>query len=216
MVVPDHGDSGLSAVGDVDAVGGVDAAGDDRPAADFRQSFELVVNGQPRIVEAPPWATLLDVLRERLGLCGTKKGCDHGLCGACTVHVDGRRVVSCLTLAVAHAGADVRTIESVAGGGNDGDGVDQDNGVSELHPMQSAFIEQDAFQCGYCTPGQIMSALGYLQEGGVADRQSMAEGITNQCRCGCYQNIIAAVAQAAEQMPQQPSMPSSTPAVDRP
>ena len=156
-----------------------------RPPADTTRRITLMINGRRREIDVPPWATLLDVLRERLGLYGTKKGCDHGLCGACTVHLDGRRVISCLTLAVAHDGSTVDTIESLA----DGD---------ELHPLQSAFIRHDAFQCGYCTPGQIMSAIGYLDEGGRPTRQAMAEGITNQCRCGCYQNIIAAVREVAD------------------
>ena len=166
-------------------------AGSDRPPADLTQTIDLIANGVRRSVAVPAWATLLDVLRERLHLFGTKKGCDHGLCGACTVHVDGRRVVSCLSLAVAHDGERIDTIEGVA----DGD---------RLHPLQEAFIGHDAFQCGYCTPGQIMSALGHLDEGGGLGDEELAEGITNQCRCGCYQNIVAAIREASHETTGQP------------
>ena len=128
--------------------------------------------------------TLLDALRDHLGLWGTKKGCDHGVCGCCTVLVDGERQLSCLTLAVMHDGQDIRTIESVAAP----DGA--------LHPLQAAFIAHDAFQCGYCTPGQIMSALGLMTEQPALTREAVVEGLENQCRCGCYPNIVAAVLDA--------------------
>jgi xanthine dehydrogenase YagT iron-sulfur-binding subunit len=126
---------------------------------------------------------LLDLLRERLDLTGTKKGCDHGQCGACTVLVDGKRINSCLTLAVMKDGAQIVTIEGLARG-------------EELHPMQKAFIEMDAFQCGYCTPGQICSAVGLLQEGHARSADDIRELMSgNICRCGAYPNIVAAIEQ---------------------
>jgi xanthine dehydrogenase YagT iron-sulfur-binding subunit len=128
-----------------------------------------------------PWTTLLDALRLNLDLTGTKKGCDHGQCGACTVLVDGRRVYSCLTLAVMKDGAQVTTIEGLA----------QDDA---LHPMQQAFIEHDAFQCGYCTPGQICSAVGLIAEGHARTADEIRELMSgNICRCGAYPNIVAAI-----------------------
>lgn len=142
----------------------------------------LDVNGTARSVRLDPRATLLDALREQLELTGTKKGCDHGQCGACTVHVDGRRVLACLTLAATVQGKRVTTIEGLAGPGG------------ELHPLQEAFLEHDGFQCGFCTPGQIMSAAALLGERcGPSDddvRESMSG---NLCRCGAYPNIVAAV-----------------------
>ena len=149
-------------------------------------SISLTVNGVQRIVELDdPRTTLLDLLRERLDLTGTKKGCDRGQCGACTVMVDGRRINSCLALALSLDGADVRTIEGVAHG-------------DRLHPVQEAFIAHDGLQCGFCTPGQIMSAIGLIQEGQAGDDpERVREGMSgNLCRCGAYQGITAAVLQA--------------------
>ncbi|MFB4307277.1 (2Fe-2S)-binding protein [Actinomadura sp. GTD37] len=141
----------------------------------------LDVNGVRRLVELEPRTSLLDALREQLGLTGSKKGCDQGTCGACTVWVDGRRVLACLTLAIAAAGHEIVTIEGVA----DGD---------ELHPMQCAFISHDAFQCGYCTPGQIMSAIKLIEEGNAATDADIAEFMSgNICRCAAYPNIRAAI-----------------------
>ena len=149
-------------------------------------STTLTVNGVTRIVELDDArVTLLDLLRERLDLTGTKKGCDRGQCGACTVIVNGRRINSCLALAISHDGADVLTIEGVA----DGD---------RLHPVQEAFIAHDGLQCGFCTPGQIMSAIGLIQEGQAGtDPERVREGMSgNLCRCGAYQGITEAVLQA--------------------
>jgi len=143
--------------------------------------MELNVNGEPRLVDVEPRVSLLDALREHLDLTGTKKGCDQGTCGACTVWVDGRRVLACLTLAVACEGRSVTTIEGLARDG-------------ELHPMQRAFVEHDAFQCGYCTPGQIMSAVKLLEEGNAATDEDIAELMSgNICRCAAYPNIRAAI-----------------------
>jgi len=163
-------------------------------------NITLTVNGQPHAVTVDPRVTLLDALRERLQLMGTKKGCDRGECGACTVHINGRRVLSCMTLAVMHTGGEISTIEGVAQG-------------DHLHPLQAAFIDHDAFQCGYCTSGQIMSALALLEEirrgepsAATADvavtsiplsedeiRERMSGNI---CRCSCYPQIVASVVQA--------------------
>ena len=150
-------------------------------------SITLTINGQRRTIEVAPWTTLLDLLRDRLDLTGTKKGCDHGQCGACTVLLDGRRVNACLTLAVMKDGADVVTIEGLA----DGDA---------LHPLQQAFIDHDAFQCGYCTPGQICSAAGLIAEGKARSADEIRELMSgNICRCGAYPNIVAAIQQAMGQ-----------------
>jgi xanthine dehydrogenase YagT iron-sulfur-binding subunit len=149
-------------------------------------SITLTVNGVARALDLDdPRVTLLDLLRERLHLTGTKKGCDRGQCGACTILVDGRRVNSCLALAVSHDGADLRTIEGLARG-------------RELHPVQAAFVAHDAFQCGFCTPGQIMSAVGLIQEGQAGDDpERVREGMSgNLCRCGAYAGITEAVLQA--------------------
>jgi len=145
---------------------------------------QLQVNGKPHDLQIEPRVTLLDALRENLGLTGTKKGCDHGQCGACTVLVEGRRIYSCLTLAVMHAGTPITTIEGLAQG-------------EELHPMQAAFITRDAFQCGYCTSGQICSALGLLKEGHAITAADIREQMSgNICRCGAYPNIVAAIQDA--------------------
>jgi xanthine dehydrogenase YagT iron-sulfur-binding subunit len=147
-------------------------------------SITLTINGEGRTIDVAPWTTLLDLLRDRLDLTGSKKGCDHGQCGACTVLLDGRRVVSCLTLAVMKDGAEITTIEGLAKG-------------ETLHPLQQAFIDHDAFQCGYCTPGQICSAAGLIAEGRaktVDDIRELMSG--NICRCGAYPNIVAAIEQA--------------------
>jgi xanthine dehydrogenase YagT iron-sulfur-binding subunit len=141
----------------------------------------LHVNGTEHVVELEPRVSLLDALREHLQLTGSKKGCDQGTCGACTVWVDGRRVLACLTLAVACEGREVTTIEGLAPGG-------------ELHPMQRAFIEHDAFQCGYCTSGQIMSAVALIDEGNATSDADIAEFMSgNICRCAAYPNIRAAI-----------------------
>ena len=141
----------------------------------------LTVNGQAHELRIEPRVSLLDALREHIGLTGSKKGCDQGTCGACTVWVDGRRVLGCLTLAVTCEGREVTTVEGLAAEG-------------ELHPMQAAFIAHDAFQCGYCTPGQIMSAVKLLEEGHAADDEQIREWISgNICRCAAYPNIRAAI-----------------------
>ncbi|SMD25481.1 (2Fe-2S)-binding protein [Kibdelosporangium aridum] len=148
----------------------------------------LLVNGQRRRVVVEPRVTLLDALRERLGLTGTKKGCDRGECGACTVLVDGDRIKSCLTLAVMRQGAEITTVEGLARG-------------EELHPVQEAFIRRDAFQCGACTPGQIMSAVACIDEGHTGSEAEIREWMSgNICRCAAYQNIVAAVADAAKEV----------------
>lgn len=149
-------------------------------------SITLTVNGVATTLDLDdPRVTLLDLLRERLDLTGTKKGCDRGQCGACTVIVDGRRINSCLALALSHDGADVLTIEGVAEG-------------DRLHPVQEAFLAHDAMQCGFCTPGQVMSAIGLLREGGADDDpERVREGMSgNLCRCGAYQGITEAVLEA--------------------
>jgi xanthine dehydrogenase YagT iron-sulfur-binding subunit len=152
-------------------------------------STELTVNGAPYRLAIDVRTTLLDAMREHIGLTGSKKGCDHGQCGACTVHIDGVRVLSCLTLAVAAKGHEVATIEGLA------------RADGPLHPMQQAFVDHDAFQCGYCTPGQIMSAIGCVKEGHAGDDDMIREFMSgNLCRCAAYPNIVAAVAQAKTQM----------------
>jgi xanthine dehydrogenase YagT iron-sulfur-binding subunit len=144
-----------------------------------------IVNGRATSVTIDPRTSLLDLLRERLALTGAKKGCDHGQCGACTVHIDGRRVASCLTLAAKTDGREVTTIEGLS----DGD---------RLHPMQQAFIDHDALQCGYCTPGQIMAAVACVREGNATSRASIREYMSgNLCRCGAYVGIVAAIEDVA-------------------
>ena len=150
-------------------------------------SVNLTVNGTRHALTLDPRSTLLDVLREHLDLTGSKKGCDQGQCGACTVLIDGRRVVSCLTLAVMMDGKSVTTIEGLAKNGT-------------LHPLQQAFIDHDAFQCGYCTPGQICSAAGLIAEGKAKSAEQIRELMSgNICRCGAYTNIVAAIQQAMGQ-----------------
>jgi len=143
--------------------------------------ISLIINGTSHNLAVDPWVTLLDLLRENLDLTGSKKGCDHGQCGACTVLIDGQRINSCLVLAVSRDGADIVTVEGLA---------DHDH----LHPMQEAFVEHDAFQCGYCTPGQICSAVGLVNEGRARSRAEIREHMSgNICRCGAYTNIVDAV-----------------------
>jgi xanthine dehydrogenase YagT iron-sulfur-binding subunit len=166
----------------------VDGAGvthDERgPAA---APVTLVVNGARHVVELEPRVSLLDALRQHLDLTGSKKGCDQGTCGACTVWVDGRRVLACLTLAMACEGREVTTIEGVARDG-------------ELHPMQRAFIEHDAFQCGFCTSGQIMSAIALIEEGNATTDADISEFMSgNICRCAAYPNIRAAIREVRDE-----------------
>ena len=158
--------------------------GSDGSPAPASVPVTLTINGARHALALDPRSSLLDVLRERLDLTGTKKGCDQGQCGACTVLLDGRRVVSCLTLAVTKDGASVTTIEGLAQNGT-------------LHPLQQAFIDHDAFQCGYCTPGQICSGVGLITEGRAKTPDEIRELMSgNICRCGAYPNIVAAIQQA--------------------
>ena len=148
----------------------------------------LTVNGSRQALSIDPRTTLLDALREHVGLTGSKKGCDHGQCGACTVHLDGERVLSCLVLAAQAEGHGVTTIEGLADG-------------ERLHPMQQAFVDHDALQCGYCTPGQIMSAVSCVREGHIGSDAEIREYMSgNLCRCAAYPNIVAAIKQAAPQI----------------
>jgi xanthine dehydrogenase YagT iron-sulfur-binding subunit len=157
-----------------------------------RIPVEMIVNGVETKLDVAPWTTLLDALREHLDLTGTKKGCDHGQCGACTVLVDGRRVTSCLVLAIRLDGAHVTTIEGLAQDG-------------ALHPVQQAFIDHDAFQCCYCTPGQIMSAVALISEGRARTADDIRELMSgNICRCGAYPRIVAAIQQAMAAMRSSP------------
>jgi xanthine dehydrogenase YagT iron-sulfur-binding subunit len=167
------------------AVAGVltDGAADPPPPI---VTVRLTINGHPQHLSLDARTSLLDALREHLELTGTKKGCNQGACGACTVLVDGRRINSCLTLAVMHEGAQITTIEGLADG-------------ETLHPLQTAFIEHDAFQCGYCTPGQIMSGVACIAEGHTGSPDEIRAWMSgNICRCGAYPGIVAAVAQAAQ------------------
>lgn len=163
-----------------------EAAADTRDAAPIEpgsQPLKLVINGRQHTLRVDPRTTLLDALRERLQLTGTKKGCDHGQCGACTVHVNGRRVNSCLSFALMHEGDEITTIEGL------GTPV-------EMHPMQAAFVEHDAYQCGYCTSGQIMSAVALAKEPCGGSDSEIKEAMSgNICRCGAYSNILAAIQQ---------------------
>jgi xanthine dehydrogenase YagT iron-sulfur-binding subunit len=155
-------------------------------------SIALTINGAARTIEVEPWTSVLDLLRERLDLTGTKKGCDHGQCGACTVLANGKRIVSCMTLAVMYDGAEITTIEGLASG-------------DALHPLQQAFIEHDAFQCGYCTPGQICSAAGLIAEGHAQTADDIRELMSgNLCRCGAYPNIVAAIEEVMTQNREKP------------
>ncbi|NCD67764.1 (2Fe-2S)-binding protein [Mucilaginibacter agri] len=165
----------------------VRAAGDSQKGEDIAAapaeitSVSLTINGKTQVLNLDSRVTLLDALREKLGLTGTKKGCDHGQCGACTVLADGRRINSCLTLAGMCEGAEIVTIEGLAKG-------------EQLHPMQEAFLKHDGFQCGYCTPGQICSAVGLVKEGHAKTDAEIKELMSgNICRCGAYQNIVAAI-----------------------
>jgi xanthine dehydrogenase YagT iron-sulfur-binding subunit len=151
------------------------------PIVGERLPTSLTVNGTFHSVDVDSRTSLLDFLRETLGLTGTKKGCDHGQCGACTIHINGLRTLSCLTFVAMHDGDEITTIEGLA----DGD---------ELHPVQAAFLEHDGYQCGYCTPGQLMSAAAMLREPWGPDDADVAEAMSgNICRCGAYQNIVAAI-----------------------
>ncbi len=151
-----------------------------------KQPLNLEVNGKPYVLQVEPRVTLLDLLREQLHLTGSKKGCDFGQCGACTVHVDGKRVLSCLSLAIMQDGKKITTIEGLQKG-------------DELHPMQTAFIKHDGFQCGYCTPGQIMSAVACINEGHAGSDKDIREYMSgNICRCGAYPNIVDAIKEVAK------------------
>jgi xanthine dehydrogenase YagT iron-sulfur-binding subunit len=170
--------SGISMRGDTARAQSAESKSSPPATLDFK------VNGEHHHLEIDPRTTLLDALREHLALMGTKKGCDHGQCGACTVLVDGRRVYSCLTLAMVAGGAEVTTIEGLAKDG-------------QLHPLQQAFIDRDAFQCGYCTSGQICSGVGLLQENHAQTDDDIRELMSgNICRCGAYTNIVAAIKDA--------------------
>ena len=159
---------------------------DEKIAAVFeKMPLSMEVNGLPRLLSVEPRSTLLDVLREQLDLTGTKKGCDRGQCGACTVHVNGKRINSCLSLAITNNGKKITTIEGLAKG-------------DELHPMQQAFIDHDGFQCGYCTSGQVMSAIACIHEGHAGSETEIREFMSgNICRCGAYPNIVNAIQDVA-------------------
>jgi xanthine dehydrogenase YagT iron-sulfur-binding subunit len=179
--------AGLTALPLLPAVGRADQPGQTAPAPAAPASADavLTINGRKMNFAIEPRTTLLDLLREQTNMSGTKKGCDQGSCGACTVHIDGHRVLACLTLAARCEDKAVTTIEGLATG-------------DELHPMQSAFLEHDAFQCGYCTPGQIMSAVALVREGHAGSDDKIREWMSgNICRCGAYPNIVDAVRDAA-------------------
>jgi xanthine dehydrogenase YagT iron-sulfur-binding subunit len=160
---------------------------DEKAAGYFEKlPLQIEVNGKAYSVQVEPRVTLLDLLREQLHLTGTKKGCDFGQCGACTVHVEGKRVLSCMSLAVMQNGKKITTIEGLSNG-------------NALHPMQEAFIKHDGFQCGYCTPGQIMSAVACIREGHATSEGDIREYMSgNICRCGAYPNIVAAIKEVAQ------------------
>ncbi|MDB5741891.1 MAG: fdx [Polaromonas sp.] len=189
-----------------------------------QHSLALRINRQPYRLEVQAWVTLLDLLRDKLQLTGTKKGCDHGQCGACTVLVDGRRINACLTLAVMQDGRDITTVEGLAGLRDEedekGEKVDADS-TAALHPLQQAFIAHDAFQCGYCTPGQLCSAVGLINEGHAHTPDEVRELMSgNVCRCGAYPQITQAVCEvalgarpgAAQRTAQQPVVIGTVPA----
>ncbi|WP_207461189.1 (2Fe-2S)-binding protein [Azospirillum sp. SYSU D00513] len=181
--------SGAAALPLLGGAGSAEAA--PAPASDPREAANVTlrINGQDHRLALDPRTSLLDALRDHAGLTGTKKGCDQGQCGACTVLMDGSRILSCMTFAVMAEGHEVTTIEGLARPGG------------ELHPMQQAFIDQDAFQCGYCTPGQIMSAIGCVHEGHAGSDADIREYMSgNLCRCAAYPNIVAAVNQAKSKM----------------
>ncbi|MES2830035.1 MAG: 2Fe-2S iron-sulfur cluster-binding protein [Bacteroidota bacterium] len=158
------------------------------PPGAVKRTVSLNVNGELHTLTVKPWVTLLDCLREHLDLTGTKKGCDHGQCGACTVICDGKRILSCLTLAVMKDTSEITTIEGISKSG-------------ELHPLQRAFIEHDAFQCGYCTPGQICSAIAMMAEGKAKSRAEVKDQMSgNLCRCGANTNIIDAIMEIQESL----------------
>ena len=151
-----------------------------------KEKLKFILNGKPVAVEIDARTTMLNLLREHIGYTGTKKGCDHGQCGACTVHVNGNRILSCLTLASMQQNAQVTTIEGLSKG-------------KKLHPMQEAFIKHDGFQCGYCTPGQIMSGIACIKEGHANSREEIREYMSgNICRCGAYPNIVDAIQEVKE------------------
>ncbi len=168
------------------AMDGMNSSPTPHPVGTDKIPVGFTLNGAFTTIELAPWTTLLDALRNHMGLTGTKKGCDHGQCGACTVLVDGQRINSCLTLAVMKQGCDIRTVEGLAEDGR-------------LHAVQEAFIHYDAFQCGYCTPGQICSAVGLIAEGHARTAEEIREAMSgNLCRCGAYTNIVEAVQHVIE------------------
>ena len=178
--------AGAGAAASAGASAAADAGGAAPKPGTGSQETRVTINGRLHELKLEPRASLLDVLREQLGLTGAKKGCDHGQCGACTVHVDGRRVASCLTLAVKTDGRAVTTIE----------GIESPDGT--LHPMQQAFVDHDALQCGYCTPGQIMAAIACVREGHATSDAQIREYMSgNICRCGAYTGILEAIREAA-------------------
>jgi xanthine dehydrogenase YagT iron-sulfur-binding subunit len=181
--------AGAGAAASVAASTAAESGAVPRAAGVGSHETRVTINGKPHQLKLEPRASLLDVLREQLGLTGAKKGCDHGQCGACTVHVDGRRVASCLTLAVKTDGCNVTTIE----------GIESPDGT--LHPMQQAFLDHDALQCGYCTPGQIMAAIACVREGHATSEAQIREYMSgNICRCGAYAGIVEAIRDAAPQV----------------